>query len=473
MELLEFEKENNDKAISFFKTAIDAKFNTEFPEYSQNVKITLISFAIFLQHIDDYLYFDYPYHENVDLINNSLKETGKYNNLDVLIYNLLNTTLKNDKYLIYNYQNENEKLEISNNITSKLSEEETKKYRKELHDFFKIMYYSAHPTEFAPPFESVEINISSKNQLNKWFILYHNEDIDDNDSKNNVISNYCLEFSGPNIDTFIKNGAFLSLIEDLKTFSRYYASAKSNVVIKRQHEYLGEIISLNYFLFHHVKKLHQYFTILPLLRISEEYPNIQALKDVSENTERIQTFYNRYIDAFAATFSAKSKVNFGALLNDSPLVSRINSLKAEFLFDLEILNSNINILSIDQYLIMIFEELIFNGCREFVKQNVVVNERKIIIDTFEMTSKGKNYVLFTVFTEGTVCFAPMQNLAVRPIESLKLYGSTGTGLFVMNKLLRNLDSYCFNLREGIYFKFQDNYKNKEGFSVSFAIQKFY
>jgi len=463
MILSEEDKDRFNKAMEFFQPLLEKDIKV----INVNLELKLISFGIPIENQDDILYFDYPYRVEVDEINESLKPNNAYDDVDIRVYELLDSLTDQVKFIAYNYDDSTEIVKISSNYILNLSQSEIDKNKIDINTFFKIMYYSAYPEKLVgDKFSNVKIEVIDTLVSDKWFIVIHNADI--NESANTVISNYCLSLK-ENISN-IKTEDLLIISERLKTFSKYYGSRDFNIIIKKNVEYLDEALSLNYLVFHHVKKLHSSFTANPIREIMENNKEILGLSKVVKNTEKIQKFYDNYLKTYKSAFRDREPIKLSEYFACKSFCEFVNLLSE---YDVEIDVSDIPsadyiIHSVGEYLTIIIEELLLNGHQAFIEQEITVKKIKVSLQPCNYTLK--HYIEITIYSMNTVNYSN-NILGAELASSSRNRHETGVGLFIINKLLKNLGSYCYDDIQRVYFKIEDKNEGSSGFSITFALPK--
>jgi hypothetical protein len=265
-----------------------------------------------------------------------------------------------------------------------------------------------------------------------------------------------------------KTGDLLLISEKLKTFSKYYGSRDFNIIVKKNVEYLDEALSLNYLVFHHVKKLHSSFTANPIREILENNIEITGLSKVVKNTEKIQKFYDNYLKTYKSAFRDREQIRLSEYFASSTFnefVKLLNDYEVEI--DVSIIPpSDYVIHSVEEYLTIIIEELLFNGHQAFIQQ--AITTKKINVSLQPCNFASKNFIEFTVFSKGTVNFCD-NNLGIELASSSRNRHETGVGLFIINKLLKNLGSYCYDDNQRVYFKIENKKEEDSGFAIAFSL----
>lgn len=464
MILSSLDKEAFNKSMDYFNNLL----NIEIESICKNLKLVQLSFGIPLESQEDILYFDYPYHMKVDEINESLLPNGKYSDVDVKMYSLLELTEMEIKYIAYSYDDNEFPIKISGSYETSLSIETISCNGETINNFFLIMYYSSFPKSIIDKkFADIEVKIGAIKEPKKWFIVIHNEDIQD--PTNTVISNYCLVFKG-DIKVFIKD-KLDAVATKLKNFSKFYGSKAFNVILRKNVEYSDTILSLNSEIYHHIKELNLNLSLIPIQNLKENYPGDKRILIVERNLERIQNFYESYV-MFLKSKNSSVKVSFDLkeYFKSDEYISFVNDLCStnENLVIETNIEGSANFIALPQYLDIIFKELILNAANAIAKQAIQI--KKISIYT-KSSDDVLSVSILSMETSYTKQFQmPMNYLGVKLLQSNSKSGECGYGLYLTNKLLKNLNAKSFETEKGLrYFNISEDYYGIKGFTVNFIL----
>ena len=332
------------------------------------------------------------------------------------------------------------------------------------------MYYSAFPDNLpSSNFEEVEIEVLNTKKFKKWFIVIHNEDIEDNSNK--IISNYCLILNSDfeTLDTKWLNNVSVKL----KNFSKYYGSKDFNVILRKSVEYGDSILSLNTEIYHHIKELNSNLSLLPIQKLKRNNPDDKQISIIERNLNRIQKFYENYVQ-FLKTKSSSQKIilDINKYFNEPNYESFKNDICATII-NLSIetnLQSSCQILTIAQYFDIIVKELILNAVKSFEQQNI--ENKKILIHARD----SKQGVVVAITSCETRYkknnLLPLKYLGLKLIQGDEITGECGSGLYLINKLLNHLRAISHLTKLGdVFFKASNEYNGNKGFTIEFILPK--
>lgn len=440
----------------------------------ESFTLKLLSFGIPIEDGDDYQYFDFPYVEGngykIDLINELLKSEGEYNAVDDKTYRLLESIEQPVKYAAYNFNTDPAALYLSKNVKSHLPSDLINLNHDLLIRFFPVMFYSAFPEKWGDT-KSIDaaIQLHKDEKFPAWFIVIHNESIQD--STNKIISNYCLLYEGveDNIDN--ENEKFKKISKILENFSCFYGSKDYNVILRKNFEYSETTLAINAEIYHHIKELHLNMTMYPIERLATNYPGDSSISLIRRNTSRIQQFYNDYVlflnskELERKCFNVKDyfdSISFSSFYKDICILNA--DVKTNFIAEPDLVVN-----SYQEYFDIVIKELSLNGIKAFNAQQI---PSPVIQFEFQ---REDHFIKCQIISFGTTyrkAHELPQELLGSKLLQVKPNGSErGSGFVLINKVLKKMKARLItdNGVNSFYFKTEATYQNQKGFNVVFYL----
>jgi len=463
---------NNDKyrfndAMKFFSKLLQKDID----QVNGNVELKLLSFGIPIDN--EMLYFDFPYEigngVKVDELNKSLKQGERFDGVDTKMYDLLESLSDEVKYIAYNYDEVDRQITVSSDFKIKLNKEIISSSYRIILDFFSVMYFSAFPDKWpGANLVNEAVKVSNDHKFSKWFIVIHNENI--NDSSNTIISNYCLLLNDDIEDGF--DDQLLLISNKLQDFSKYYGTKDFNVIIRKNSEFSDSVLSLNSEIYHHIKELHSNFSKEPIRKLKQSFPENIEIDILSKNAERIETFYDHYVTLLKGNKFKKEELILADFFGDPDFISFKEDLSLIYHdFELDIfLNGVKKVKTIKDYFNIIIKEGLLNAIKAFISQGIVPKRVEI-----HCQDDSNGVIVFNMLSEKTVYKRghklEKDSLGCELIEPKAKHHQTGFGLVLTNNLLKKMDAVCYDEVKQKYILILDSFNKKDGFTLQFKLPK--
>jgi len=466
MDITKKEKDQHNMSMGYFVKLLQDPLEKIYT----GSKLQLLAFGLDVSNSGEYIYFDYPYNEIVEAINEAIADNkSKFFQIDSWAYSLL-THNNNNKEIHYlacqcDYRKESEEFIISN-LKSNLSAPELIGSNKRIALFIFIMYMNSNPHLILnkKDLDTIKINLIGLevNNSSSYFLILHHKYIEN--SQEMLIANFCI--NDVNQIDINSQDNLKEAFSELSTFSKNYAGLNQNIILKKLKENQDEIISNNSKFIHTLKDKNLRYCYNPLSELNLKVED-QTLKTIFEHSKDLNEIFIRSL----ASFRKKDDL---MLFDDiQEWLDKQKNNNPEFTISFHYIN-----MKPETYLFqsnkldfeILLDTLFLNALDALDKRESDParkrNEKKIEFSVLNYQFKGRNYIKFSLTSVDTIALN-MKIWGHEPINSER--PKTGFGLFLVNNELKKMKAYKF--QNGLFFmatRINPDSKSK-GVTITFLI----